>query len=1337
MKRQLLKTATTLVNARRGHRSSGRRLSVWRKTIVVALSLTLVLVPLLSGRTITPPAQAQIICGGTDPNRVFQGCPLGGPFEVSLENQALDDLLNAHQLPATDRSRLLGWQRDELRSLIYDKLLGVIKKADEQAAVNAFAARIKQRRVDAAQYAVDEYNRWVSSPCTYTPPDGFTYPGRQLCAAARLNPAVAGPIDPPKFEEFQAYGVARAYEVFQDLKAQKTMDQVVRCTAFFGSLAVGSVAGAVVAAHVSRAALKAIFPYAGRLAADLGSTVGKGAGAASNVAAGVGRVLGIAVPVLIIVGAIVTGVLRGIDVFNIEAIPGKLQAKLAEAQNAPLPDLAQLITTDSGQQEVFGAYILLTLPDYPSTDAVPAPQDSDPRFRVRQNGSSTITTPGQINFKTANTADGESINQSVRLNGGWFINKYKDRNNVEKERWKLRIDYFNWAGELWSAGRAGANFVHVKLDDPSQSFTSPEINYLDWDGNKYTASLLLSSLSIEALPVVLDRGHREPGVNVIAPQTLPVALVNSGGQAPNTLSVEVNNGTSATVTGVTLSDLSVDSNGRVTASLKAECTAIAPTFTLKVTDSVGQSKTVPLAIQLSPIANNTFNPLESALPDGAIGVPYNGLVSGIFILAGFCNVSDLGLSVTSGKLPPGLSLGRVEVCDNPPPPTIPICTILGYGVIGTPTSGGRYEFTVRNSYNNGDHFSRTYTVNIDSRPAPLPSDALSWWSGERGILDDLERSHGRLNNGFNNANFAPGKVGLAFSFNGSFGSVQLPNNFFPFAPAGNSPFTFETWFKTGSGGIIFGRQDTDPWGLLPFNYSPGIYVGNDGRLRAQMFWNGTKNPVTSQNAVNDNDFHHVAVIYDGTQQIVYLDGAEMGRATYTQAGANVSYKYQLGTGYALGWPSALSLSPWFGFNGLIDEPTMYNRPLTPQEVQSIYAAGSAGKIHINVTTADPYCASDNSGVIKVNVLGGAPPFTYGLDHGATVGDFQPEGIFTGSAGDYTVKVKDAEERVFTRSVQLNNPTQSISATSQSFSAQSGTGSFNVTSSAGCGWQAVSDNPDFITITTPAGGQGSGSGAVNFSVAANNTSTARTGTISIKSSIANHTFTVRQDGPPITATVSGGGTICPGGSATVSVNLTNGVAPYTVTLTNGGGTKMSSSLPITFTVSPTVTTTYAVESATDGFGSPATANGSATVTVGDSSAPTLTLKPDLSLWPPNNRYQTVTMSQMVQSVTDNCSTLSVNDVVIEKVTSDEPDNAPGDADGNTTGDIVIAADCKSVQLRAERDETKNGRVYVATLRMRDAAGNTTRKDFKVSVPIGQNGAPAAQGAAAETKTSSCQ
>jgi len=138
---------------------------------------------------------------------------------------------------------------------------------------------------------------------------------------------------------------------------------------------------------------------------------------------------------------------------------------------------------------------------------------------------------------------------------------------------------------------------------------------------------------------------------------------------------------------------------------------------------------------------------------------------------------------------------------------------------------------------------------------------------------------------------------------------------------------------------------------------------------------------------------------------------------------------------------------------------------------------------------------------------------------------------------------------------------------------------------------------------------------------------------------------------------------------------------------------------------------------------------------DNVAPTITLRPAISLWPPDHTYSTVTVAQMVESVNDNCSPISIGEVVIEKVTSDEPDN--GLDDGNTTNDIVIGADCRSVQLRAERAGRGDGRVYTITLRLKDGRGNVTRRDFEVSVPICQTGATAVKGATANTVTAGCQ
>lgn len=82
---------------------------------------------------------------------------------------------------------------------------------------------------------------------------------------------------------------------------------------------------------------------------------------------------------------------------------------------------------------------------------------------------------------------------------------------------------------------------------------------------------------------------------------------------------------------------------------------------------------------------------------------------------------------------------------------------------------------------------------------------------------------------------------------------------------------------------------------------------------------------------------------------------------------------------------------------------------------------------------------------------------------------------------------------------------SISPTGQTFSASGGTGSVSVTAATGCTWVAVSNNPSFITVTS--GSTGSGPGTVTFSVAANTSTSQRTGTLTI----AGRTFTVTQQG----------------------------------------------------------------------------------------------------------------------------------------------------------------------------------------------------------------------------------
>lgn len=226
---------------------------------------------------------------------------------------------------------------------------------------------------------------------------------------------------------------------------------------------------------------------------------------------------------------------------------------------------------------------------------------------------------------------------------------------------------------------------------------------------------------------------------------------------------------------------------------------------------------------------------------------------------------------------------------------------------------------------------------------------------------------------------------------------------------------------------------------------------------------------------------------------------------------------------------------------------------------------------------------------------------------------------------------------------------------------------------------------------------------------------------------------------ITATDGAGNTST--GTTTFTVNDTtgpvitlNGANPYYVechtTFVDPGATatdNCSGSVPVVATgvvnsnVPGTYTRTY---TATDAKGNTTTTT--RTVIVRDSSAPTINvIAQSPELWPPNHKYETFTVASLVTSVTDSCNTsLGVSAVRIAAVTSDELDDDPNGGDGNTTNDIVIANDCKSVQLRAERDGNLDGRVYTITLRVTDAYGNTGTATVKVTVPKSQGNGGAA-------------
>ncbi len=147
-----------------------------------------------------------------------------------------------------------------------------------------------------------------------------------------------------------------------------------------------------------------------------------------------------------------------------------------------------------------------------------------------------------------------------------------------------------------------------------------------------------------------------------------------------------------------------------------------------------------------------------------------------------------------------------------------------------------------------------------------------------------------------------------------------------------------------------------------------------------------------------------------------------------------------------------------------------------------------------------------------------------------------------------------------------------------------------------------------------------------------------------------------------------------------------------------------------------TETYTVKDASGN-----TSSCSFTITVKDVELPVITLKKKQTtvLWPANHKQHSINSEDYIESVSDNCGGITIKDVIIDEIGSDEPNNAKGD--GNTTDDITISADCHAAQLLAERAGNGNGRVYVVTLAVMDLHGNIGTAEFIVEVPhdMGKN------------------
>ncbi len=210
--------------------------------------------------------------------------------------------------------------------------------------------------------------------------------------------------------------------------------------------------------------------------------------------------------------------------------------------------------------------------------------------------------------------------------------------------------------------------------------------------------------------------------------------------------------------------------------------------------------------------------------------------------------------------------------------------------------------------------------------APVPSGLVTWINGES------------MSGAVGGASSVPGKIGNAYKFNGTGAYINLGNpanlNF------GTGPFSLEAWFNwDGTGNysalniIRKSNYGPDPgsgyWVRIgrdskTIEFSVGATIKSEGQTLISA-------PITP------NAWHYVVATRDTNDNVkLYIDGESRGSVIRQVSKAQSTSPSSFAIG---GWDDQHSEF----FPGLIDEVSVYNRALDSSEIQTIYAAGSAGK----------------------------------------------------------------------------------------------------------------------------------------------------------------------------------------------------------------------------------------------------------------------------------------------------------------------------------------------------------------------------------------------------------
>jgi hypothetical protein len=323
---------------------------------------------------------------------------------------------------------------------------------------------------------------------------------------------------------------------------------------------------------------------------------------------------------------------------------------------------------------------------------------------------------------------------------------------------------------------------------------------------------------------------------------------------------------------------------------------------------------------------------------------------------------------------------------------------------------GSYFVSVTNAH--GVAISSNAFLLVQPVPAcaPVPIGLVAWWP-MNGDGTDLAWMHPATI--LPGTQFAPGKVGSAASMSGA-GGLRVPASTALDVGAG-AGLTAEAWVScpdTTPGQPIF------DWADERYGYAVHLFVNYPNPGNLQACFTDTAGVLhafeTSSRPLTNGVFQHVAMSYDRSSGVgrIYVNGQIAAEAMLGMFIPRTASDLHIGHR-----PAGTPFGPiWF--TGMIDEPAVYRRALSPAEIAAIYGAGASGKC--NVPMAPTIVEQPESRTVVAGervefsvIAAGTPPFRYqwyfngALVSGGTNQLFSIAGAQEANAGSYFVLVSNS------------------------------------------------------------------------------------------------------------------------------------------------------------------------------------------------------------------------------------------------------------------------------------------------------------------------------------------